>query len=61
MSFQDRQALLNEDIAMEELGEELGPDSFNTLPPGEEGILLNHAGNPEEVLEELLDPLQRRK
>jgi hypothetical protein len=61
MSFQDRQALLNEDVAMEELGEDFDTDTFNTLPPGQEGIILNHAGNPEEVLDDLLDPFRLRK
>jgi hypothetical protein len=56
MSFQDREALLNEDVAMADLGQDLPDPAFDMLPPGEEGLFRSHAGGPEEMLDDLLNP-----
>lgn len=61
MSFRDRgEAHLNEDIVMADLGEDLQP-GFDTLPPGEEGLFISHAGGSEEVLDDLLGQFHPKK
>jgi hypothetical protein len=54
LSFKDREALLNEDVAMQDLYEDIEDPTFETLPPGQEALFLSHAGGPEEVLDDLM-------
>lgn len=35
--------------------------AFNTLPPGEEGLFLSHAGSEEDILRDIIDGSARSK
>jgi hypothetical protein len=64
MSFEDRQLLLDEDAAMVDLNVDYDSDSdsgFQHPPPGEEGILMSHAGGEDKVLEDMLSQFQPKQ
>ena len=62
MSFRDREALLNEDVIMEDLASVEGHNpTYDMLPPGQEGLFMSHAGGEEEVLDDLLGQFHPRK
>lgn len=59
LSFEDRQLILDANAALNDIGgsssNEYTEDSgFNTIPPGEEGMFLSHAGGAEEIIQDLL-------
>jgi hypothetical protein len=53
MNFKEREALLDEDVAMDDLTQDYD-SAFHTFPPGEEGMFMSHAGGEEEVLEDII-------
>lgn len=62
MSFESRDVVLGEDIAMGEPSGSSGDadgwedlDGFTALPPGEEGMFMSNAGGEEQIVQEMIE------
>ena len=63
LSFKEREALLNEDVVMEDLTLDLNADddsAFQTLPPGQEALFMSHSGGDEELLDDIMGQYRPR-
>jgi hypothetical protein len=68
LSFENRDAILDSDVAMDGLDDAAGDeetwaemDGLRAIPPGEEGMFMSNAGGDNDVFFEILDYAVPRK